>query len=47
MSDRPPWIARELDRPPTWLVALWLVLLTLLAGMAGTGYLMWVVSRRF
>ena len=46
MNDDPPRITRERERPPTWLVALWLVILTLLAGMAGTGYLMWVVSRR-
>jgi hypothetical protein len=44
--DRPPRITCMRDRP-TWLVALWLVLLTMVAGMAVTGYLMWVVSRRF
>jgi hypothetical protein len=47
MSERPPQTTRERDRPPTWLVALWLMLLTLVAGMAATGYMMWVVSRRF
>jgi len=47
MSERPPQTTRERDRQPTWLVALWLMLLTLVAGMAATGYMMWVVSRRF
>jgi len=46
MADRPSRITRTRGRP-TWLVAVWLVLLTLVAGMAFIGGMMWVVSRRF
>jgi hypothetical protein len=46
MSYRPPPIISARDKP-TWVVALWLALLTLVGGMVGIACLMWVVSRRF
>src|SRR5262249_51379326 len=46
MSDRPPRVTWTRDRP-TWVVALWLVLFTLVAGMAPIGGMIWVLSRRF